>query len=65
MFQITHSHTQTHTYVPFFHTTPLPSSLSNCPFNLFVKDGAQMYSMGPNGVGYGYWGCAAGTELCV
>jgi len=24
------------------------------------QDGAQMYSMGPNGVGYGYWGCAAG-----
>jgi len=24
------------------------------------QDGAQLYSMGPNGVGYGYWGCAAG-----
>ena len=28
-FTHTHTHTQTRTYAPFFHTTPLPSSLSH------------------------------------
>lgn len=49
----------------YMHAYTLYSSIR--PFGATVilgswdkQDGAQMYSMGPSGVGHGYWGCAAG-----
>jgi len=49
----------------YMHAYTLYSSIRPFGANIILgswnkEDGAQMYSMGPNGVGEGHWGCAAG-----
>ena len=46
--------------MPYLHAGSLEIMLTVPLRCYYSKAGAQLYSMGPSGVGYGYWGAAAG-----